>query len=241
MNSRSVAIFAAVVAILVGTAIWFLNSDVAPHASPKVEPDAVVVKPSQPPVKSQPGVTATKPKSEPAPSVAVKPAPTIAAKPPAPPITEDDRKIDEVLRLFNGNTDQDNTNTAQSLINLLPALTKDGQAECAQHISNLLSDEEYKRIMPIWRNPSYNPDVIEVFATDLMNRPSKIMLPAMLDAIKMPTHPYHEEAKSTMQVFLDEDYGDNIPKWDSAMKAFLKKEADEEKEANTPDPVGVLK
>ena len=67
------------------------------------------------------------------------------------------------------------------------------------------------------------------------------MLPAMLDAIKMPNHPYHEEAKSTMQVFLDEDYGDNIPKWESAMKTFLKKEADEEKEANAPDPVGVPK
>jgi hypothetical protein len=238
MNSRSVAIFATVVAILVGTAIWFLNSDIAPHASPKVEPEVAIAKPTQPPVKSRPEVAGTKPKAEPMPTTQ---APVVAAETPAPPITEDDRKIDEVLRLFNGNTDQDNTNTAQSLINLLPALTKDGQTECAQHISNLLSDEEYKRIMPIWRNPSYNPDVIEVFATDLMNRPSKIMLPAMLDAIKMPNHPYHEEAKSTMQVFLDEDYGDNIPKWESAMKTFLKKEADEEKEANTPDPVGVPK
>ncbi len=238
MNSRSVAIFATVVAVLVGTAIWFLNSDIAPHASPRVEPIVAIAKPTQPPLKSQPGAAATKPKAEPG---AMKPAPIVAAETPALPITEDDRKIDEVLRLFNGNTDQDNTNTAQSLINLLPALTKDGQTECAQHISNLLSDEEYKRIMPIWRNPSYNPDVIEVFATDLMNRPSKIMLPAMLDAIKMPNHPYHEEAKSTMQVFLDEDYGDNIPKWESAMKTFLKKEADEEKEANAPDPVGVPK
>lgn len=239
MNSRSVAIFAAVVAILVGVAIWFLNSDVAPHALPPVEEPIVVAKTAPPTTtKSQPTVASTRPKAEPAKPVEA--APAEAATPP-PPITEDDRKIDEVLRLFNGNTDQDNTNTAQSLINLLPSLTKDGQSECAQHISNLLSDEEYKRIMPIWRNPSFNPDVIEVFATDLMNRPSKIMLPAMLDAIKMPTHPYHEEAKSTMQVFLDEDYGDNIPKWESAMKAFLKKEADEEKEANAPDPVGVPK
>ena len=143
-------------------------------------------------------------------------------------MTEDDRKIDEILRLYPGNTDADHTNTAQSLINLLPALTKDGQVECAQHISNLLSDEEFKRVMPIWRNPSFNPDVIEVFATDLMNREHKIMLPAMLDAVRMPNHPYNEEAKTTLQVFLDEDYGNDVGKWEKAMKDFLKKEAEEE-------------
>jgi hypothetical protein len=92
----------------------------------------------------------------------------------------------------------------------------------------LLSDDEFKRVMPIWRNPSFNPDVIEVFATDLMNREHKVMLPAMLDAVRMPNHPYNEEAKTTLQVFLDEDYGNDVGKWEKAMKDFLKKEAEEE-------------
>lgn len=227
MNYRSVAIFAAVVALLVGASIWFLYSDYAPHHTEKPEP--------------APAATAKKATPEKLPDSGpsiVKPAPAEDPKamPPKPPITltEDDRKIDEALRMFPGNTDQDHTNTAQALINLLPTLSSDGQVECAQHVSNLLTDQEYGRVMHIWRNPSFNPEVIEVFATDLMNREHKVMLPAMLDALKMPNHPYHEEAKTTLEVFLDGDFENDVPKWEKAMKDYLKKEADEEAAANTP-------
>jgi hypothetical protein len=226
MNSRSVAIFALVVAVLVGAAIWFLNSDSAPHA-PTVKTEPTPAPKPAPPTpdlssKAQPPTPSPTPKANPV----VKADPK-AATPMA--LTEDDRKIDEALRMFPGNTEQDHTNTAQALINLLPTLSTDGQTEAAQHISNLLSDEEYGRVMHIWRNPSFNSDVIEVFGTDLMNREHKIMLPAMLDAVKLSNHPFHDEAKTTLEVFLDEDYGNDIAKWEKAMKDFLKKEADEEK------------
>ncbi len=224
MNTRSVAIFAVVVAILVGVAIWFLNSDIAPHAAP-----AAAATPTPKPL-APAGNPTTTIKTNQSPQTAPQTAPVVETAPVPQPaaMTEDDRKIDEVLRLYPGNTDADHTNTAQSLINLLPTLTKDGQVECAQHVANLLSDDEFKRVMPIWRNPSFNPDVIEVFATDLMNREHKVMLPAMLDAVRMPNHPYNEEAKTTLQVFLDEDYGNDVGKWEKAMKDFLKKEAEEE-------------
>jgi hypothetical protein len=225
MNTRSVAIFAVVVAILVGVAIWFLNSDIAPHAAPVAAvptPTPKLLTPASNPTTTTKTIQSPPVAPQDPPKVDTAPAPQPAA------MTEDDRKIDEILRLYPGNTDADHTNTAQALINLLPALTRDGQVECAQHISNLLSDEEFKRVMPIWRNPSFNPDVIEVFATDLMNREHKVMLPAMLDAVRMPNHPYNEEAKTTLQVFLDEDYGNDVGKWEKAMKEFLKKEAEEE-------------
>lgn len=224
MNTRSVAIFAVVVAILVGVALWFLNSDIAPHATPAVATATPV--PKAQPVTPPKTTTKTNPSQQTAPQT----PPTVETAPVPQPAatTEDDRKIDEILRLYPGNTDADHTNTAQALINLLPTLTKDGQVECAQHISNLISDEEFKRVLPIWRNPSFNPDVIEVFATDLMNREHKIMLPAMLDAVRMPNHPYNEEAKTTLQVFLDEDYGNDVAKWEKAMQDYLKKEAEEE-------------
>jgi hypothetical protein len=231
MNSRSVAIFAVVVAVLVGASIWFLYSDYAPHHTPKPEPTPAIAP------KTTPGTTLPENKSsvvKPAPGEVVKPAPPTPAPP--TPLTEDDRKIDEALRMFPGSTDQDHTNTAQALINLLPTLSSDGQVECAQHVSNLLTDEQYGRVMHIWRNPSFNPEVIEVFATDLMNREHKVMLPAMLDALKMPNHPYHEEAKTTLEVFLDGDFENDVSKWEKAVKDFLKKEADEEAGAAAPTP-----
>jgi hypothetical protein len=224
MNSRSVGIFAFFVAVLVGAAVWFLYSDFAPHAAPKDETAVAPVVPK--PRTTPPGTT---PPDQPLKPLDSKPPLVGTPKQAAPAaLTEDDRKIDEALRMFQGNSEQDHTNTAQTLINLLPTLSADGQVEAAQHVSNLLSDQEYGRVMHIWRNPSFNPDVIEVFATDLMNREHKVMLPAMLDAVKMPNHPFHEEAKTTLEVFLDEDYGNDIAKWDKAMKEFLKKEAAEE-------------
>lgn len=228
MNSRSVGIFAVVVAILVGVAIWFLNSEYAPHAPQVTEPAPKAPTTSTP---RSPDVTSTKPVEPTVPKPSTPAAPTVMQAPPVPAaMTEDDRKIDAALKMFPGNSDQDHANTAQALINLLPTLTSDGQVEAAQHVSNLLTDEDYGRVMHIWRNPSFNSEVLDVFATDLMNREHKVMLPAMLDAVKMPNHPYHDEAKTTLEVFLDEDYGTDVTKWEKAMKDFLKKEAEEEKQ-----------
>jgi hypothetical protein len=215
MSSRSVAIFAAV---LVGGAIWFLNSDGTTHVSPPSE--SVEVRPKR----TRPGVHTASPNQ----SAAETPSPTAPAQ-----FSDDHRELDETLRLFPGNTATDIANTAQALINLLPKLTKSGQTECAEHISNLLSDEEYPRVLQIWENPASDPDVLKVFAADLMNRPARVMMPTMLRAIKMLNHPYHEEAKRTMRILLDQDHGDNIPQWESAMNAFLEKEANE---ANEPTP-----
>ena len=119
---------------------------------------------------------------------------------------------------------------------MLPSLTKDGQVEASQHIVNLLPDEQWSKVNHIWRNPAFNEDVIEVLTTDLFNRDDKVKLPALLEAIRIPNHHAREEAKTTLQVFLDEDYGDDVGKWDSAMKAYLKKIDDEEKEANAVAP-----
>lgn len=230
MNSRSVAIFAVVVAIIVGSAMWFLGGENSAHYTPpppdlaKVEKsasnDPVAVSPEGPAIAKQP---TPEPKVEPQPATPVV-------------MTEDDRKIDDALKLYPGNSDQDHINTAQALISLLPGLTKDGQVEASQHIVNLLPDEQWGKINHIWRNPAFDADVIDVFATDLMNRDDKIKLPAMLEAIRIPNHHFNEEAKTTMQVFLDEDYGDDVAKWEKAMKAYLKKAEDEEKEANAATP-----
>ena len=207
MSSRFVAIFAA---ILAGGAIWFLISDDTTRVSPPSE--LVEVRPKS----TWPRVHAALPSQSAAETTSLK-APT--------QFNDDRRELDETLQLFPGNTATDITNTAQALIDLLPKLTKSGQTECAEHISNLLSDEEYPRVLQIWINPDSDPDVLQVFAKDLMNRPARVMMPAMLDAIRIVNHPFHEEAKRTMRIILDQDHGDNIPQWESAMNAFLEKEA----------------
>jgi hypothetical protein len=229
MNQRSVAIFAIVVAVLVGVAIWFLNSDNAFHTVSEDAAPAPPAKTATPPPSSTTPPRVTPGTPNPPNNTAALPRPQIT--PPNPTsfqLSEDEKKIENILTTFDKNTDADNTNAAQALINLLPTLGADGQSECISHVNNLLSDEEYKRILPIWKNPSMNAEVLDAIATDLMNRDDKIKLPALLEAVKIPNHPQREEAKTSLEVFLDADYENDTAKWEKAVKEYLKKQADEE-------------
>jgi hypothetical protein len=152
------------------------------------------------------------------------------------PLAEWEVKIDSVLRANPDNSDAANSSTAQMLINLLPTLPPEGQAEAAQHVSNLLADSDYSKVLPIIKNPTMNEDVLDVFVTDLMNRDDTVKLPTLLEIAKIPNHPHREEAATDLQIFLDEDYGTDWAKWDAAMKAYLKKQAADN--ADTPPAPG---
>jgi hypothetical protein len=151
---------------------------------------------------------------------------------PVPTVTADDRKIDEIIRLHPGNTGQDHASAAQLLIKLLPTLGKEAQVACAHHISNLIADKDYSCVMHIWRNPTTSRDVLEVFASDLMNRDNNVKLPALLDALRQPAHPFHKEAQNTLRLFVEGDFGNDFGKWDSALKTFLTRENEARQAAN---------
>lgn len=232
MNPRSVGIFAIAVALIVGGAIYFLNSEYAPHATPAPK---VVEAPTPEPKAYSPTPRPATTREVPTPGTGTVTAPPTPMPDPSPvTLTEDDRKIDEILRQPSNNTDADNANMAQKLINILPTMKPEGQSEAINHVTNLLSDDEFKRVIPIWKNPSYSAEVLDVIMTDLMNRDDKIKLPALLDAVRIPNHPSREEAMSTLQVFLDEDYGEDTSKWEKGVADYLKKLAAEE--AGNPPP-----
>jgi hypothetical protein len=80
-------------------------------------------------------------------------------------------------------------------------------------------------VLPIWRNTRSDRDVIEILGSDLVNRDPAIMLPAMLEALRQPSHPFHERGRQALQLFLDEDYGDDFAKWDQALQKFVSLQA----------------
>jgi len=217
MNNRVILIFAVVVLGICVAAAWFLQlqpktetppqASVAPSTAPVRESAPVVPPPRPVPAKTSPAVQ----------------APPKKADEPARPLAEWEVKIDQALRADIGETE-----TAQLLINMLPTLPPDGQAEAAQHISNLLLDKDYNRVLPLVKNPNLPEDVLDVFMTDLMNREDSVKLPVMLDIAKIPNHPHREEAHTDLEIFLDEDYGTDWAKWEAAMKTYLAKEAAEE-------------
>jgi hypothetical protein len=219
MNNRVLLIFAAIVVAICVGAIWFLQSEPKHAASATPVPAT----PAPAPVVAPPAYRTTEMRPVPLPldpSTAKTTTPKVEpAKPPAPW----EMKIDQILR-----ADVDETATAQLLINILPTLPPEGQAEAAQHISNLLLDKDYARVAPIVKNPNMPEEVLDVFVTDLMNRDDAVKLPVLLDIAKIPNHPHREESLSDLQIFLDEDYGNDWAKWESAMKSYLAKQAAEE-------------
>lgn len=231
MTSRSLTIFALVILAVVGAALWFLQSEPPPNL-----PDALLTTPMKVEMLPKPAAVPRPIAPRPKETDPVAPTATKMVAQPAE-IPEWENKIDAVLRANPDNSDAANRATAQMLINLLPTLPAEGQAEAAQHITNLLDEKDYNSVLGIVKNPQTPEEVLDVFVTDLMNRDDAVKLPTLLEIAKIPNHPHREEAQTDLEIFLDEDYGTDWGKWEQAMKTYLKKQADEEAaESAVPNP-----
>jgi hypothetical protein len=110
-------------------------------------------------------------------------------------------------------------------------LPAEGQSDAAQHISNLIEDTQYARVLPLVKNPNLPEEVLDVFVTDLMNREDKVKLPTLLEIARIPNHPHHEEALSDLEILLDEDFDSlnrDFNKLQIGVNNYLKKQAEEE-------------
>lgn len=217
MTNRALLILALVAGIIVGASLIFLRS--SPGAGGAANAGGAV---SPAPATPAPTPWARGPKlpTERQVAGAFVPPPT-PAQPRA--LAPWERQIDNVLR---GPADE--SQTAQILINMLPSLPPEGQEEAAEHISNLILDEDYGRVAPLVRNPNLPEEVLDVFVTDLMNRDDAVKLPLLLDIAKIPNHPHHEEALTDLEIFLDEDFGSDWGKWQDATQRYLKEQAAED-------------
>jgi hypothetical protein len=161
------------------------------------------------------------PEAPPRPRPKEEPSPTPPQTPAAAPEMEAwEYRIDEILT---GTATE--AQSAQLLLNLLPTLPEEGQIEAASHAMNLLPDEHFQQAMPILANPNVAEPVLSVMMTDLMNRPDPIKLRGWLQVARMPGHPLKDEAVSALQVYLDDDYGEDWGKWSAQVEAYIAKEA----------------
>ncbi len=221
MKNRSLLILAVCVLAICLGAIWYLQlPPPAPRTAPVELPPVAVATPEPSKV---PAVMPV--------AVAATPVPKVEPKAEPKPLAEWEVKIETLLRSSIGETE-----TAQLLINLLPTLPPEGQAQAAQHISNLLLDKDYNRLLPLVKNSRLSEEVLDVFVSDLMNRDDAVKLPTLLEIAKLPAHPHHEEALQDLQIFLDGDFGSDWNKWDASMKDYLRKQAKENADAALEEP-----
>lgn len=183
------------------------------------EPTAVNVSPAPPPAAAPTPRPAQAPVS-PAPAAGQVPTPTPA--PAAGIIADWEQRIDNLLT-----TPGDESAKSRELLAMLPRLPADGQVEAAQHLSNLLADEDFKLLTPTLTNAAVSEEVLDVLMTDVLNRPNELKLPALLEVARIPNHPKAEEARDILEVYVDENYGENWAAWQSAVEKWLKENPDQ--------------
>jgi hypothetical protein len=122
----------------------------------------------------------------------------------------------------------DNDQVALRLAGLVPTLPPDGQVEAAQHMVNLLDDENYQTALQMLVNPATPVEVREVIYSDILNRPNTVKLPALVAVVGTPGHSLRDEALGTLQIFVGEDLGNNPQAWSNAVQQFLRVEASED-------------
>lgn len=115
---------------------------------------------------------------------------------------------------------------ARKMLELLPSFPEAGQVETAGHISNLLRDEDYAKFGAYLTNTASPAGLQDVVLADVLNRPSEIKLPLLLETARNPANAKAGEAKEMLELYLEEDYGTDWSKWDEAMKKWLKENPD---------------
>jgi|ERR1051326_297166 hypothetical protein len=136
-------------------------------------------------------------------------------------ITDWEEKVDGII-----SPEGDEKEKAQKLIQIFPNLPPDGQEEVAHHLSNLVADEDYAPLSNFVTNSALPEAVLDVFVEDVFNRPNNIKLPLLLEIAQDPQHPRAAEAKDVLELFLEEDFGNDWTKWQAKMQQWLKDNPD---------------
>ena len=96
----------------------------------------------------------------------------------------------------------------------------------AQHLSNLVPDQDYRLLHASLTNAALPEEVLDVLLDDTLNRPNSLKLPALLEVARNPQNPKAAEAKDFLELFLEEDYGNDWDKWQASMEQWLKDNPD---------------
>ena len=136
-------------------------------------------------------------------------------------ITNWEDRVDQIL-----NDDTEVEEKARKMLALFPHFPEAGQVETAQHISNLLADEDYEKFGKYLTNSKTPVSVQDIILADVLNRPTAIKLPLLLETARIADNAKAADAKEILELYLEEDYGDDWDRWEQAMIKWLKENPD---------------
>ena len=115
---------------------------------------------------------------------------------------------------------------AKQMLEMFPRLAEEGQVEVAQHLANLVADENYAPLAKFLTDTQLPESVLDVLMADVLNRPNSLKLPALLEVAKDDKNPKAPEAKDLLELFLEENYGSDWGQWQTKMNQWLKDNPD---------------
>ena len=167
------------------------------ETSRETRPAPIEIEPSVP--RSTDRIPTANAKLPPATAAVAPTQPSVPAEDPNGKIADWEQRIDDVLT-----GQEDEALKAKKLLDVFDRLPEDGQVEAAQHISNLLPDEQYAELAKRLKDPKTPEAVLEVLMTDELNRPNQLKLDTLFEVARAPGHPKGEEARDVLEVFLDD-------------------------------------
>ena len=132
-----------------------------------------------------------------------------------------EEKIDDIV-----GSDEADTNKVKQLFALFPKLPEDGQEEAAQHLSNLVDDDDYAQLGDLLKNDKLPEGVLDELLADVLNRPNALKLPLLLDVASDASHAKKDEAKDLLELYLGEDYGSDWNSWGQHMTNWMQQNPD---------------
>src|SRR5664280_135801 len=129
-----------------------------------------------------------------------------------------EEKLDEIL-----GSEQDDTNKVKQLFEMFPHLPEEGQTQAAEHLENLVPDDNYSPLGQLLQNSKLSESVLDVLMSDLLNRPNAVKLPMLLQLAQSLDNPKADESKDLMELYLDEE---DPAKWPQKMQEWLKENPD---------------
>ncbi|HHY86600.1 MAG TPA: hypothetical protein GYA07_13860 [Verrucomicrobia bacterium] len=228
MKKLLAGVFALVILIGIGIAIGWYGSrgpevPAAPPPAPEPEPAPLTDTPSR--VERDPRIppravanTTPVPTNPPTVQPVVQPAPAL---PVASAATNWEMQLDEILV-----SEDDDTNKVVQLFALFATAPPEGKEDIVQHLSNLVEDENYEPLATLLRDSTLPEEVLDELMSDLLNRPDSAKLPLFLELARNPQHPKSEEARELLELYLDDDYGEDWAKWEQAVRNWLAENPD---------------
>jgi hypothetical protein len=139
-----------------------------------------------------------------------------APQEPEPPKTWEDH-LDEILLA----DDNENSKTDR-ILSLMQTAPPEAQEELSQHLVNMAQDDHYDGVSNLLMNISTSTNVDDVLMNDLLNRNNTLKLNTLLSILEMPSHPMHDNAKEMLELFVQDDHGEDLKAWEKAVADWLK-------------------